>query len=361
MYPRLSRRMLLACACLLPSALATAAEFEAVDTVEKQPLVAAMERLIEALEYVGAPLADADVAKLKAAMQLTTDRESVKAIQNVLDPLCLAQVTINAESRVSAMEGNAPKKLIQQGWSTFLVKAHNAARITPKLVVSSPQADRTYEQGKGSRQRPQSTDNLVTAAESAQRFLDVAVFGKQPLKPELSGLEVEYRIVQLYSRDAGRREATLSFDVGQGTQDLGFRNELPILFEAAPAVKVVLSILDHDGKPTTAAFVVRDRLGRVYPNPARRLAPDFFFHNQVYRWRIDLSPAWRIYGRCLAWPGVSRTDAPLHRPPETGQRSAVLSSGPLDRAQDARLVFGGSPRPCGRLCPLRQPDGRSQP
>lgn len=283
MYPRLSRRMLLACACLLPSALATAAEFEAVDTVEKQPLVAAMERLIEALEYVGAPLADADVAKLKAAMQLTTDRESVKAIQNVLDPLCLAQVTINAESRVSAMEGNAPKKLIQQGWSTFLVKAHNAARITPKLVVSSPQADRTYEQGKGSRQRPQSTDNLVTAAESAQRFLDVAVFGKQPLKPELSGLEVEYRIVQLYSRDAGRREATLSFDVGQGTQDLGFRNELPILFEAAPAVKVVLSILDHDGKPTTAAFVVRDRLGRVYPNPARRLAPDFFFHNQVYR------------------------------------------------------------------------------
>ncbi len=40
---------------------------------------------------------------------------------------------------------------------------------------------------------------------------------------------------------------------------------------------------DFDGQPTTAAFVIRDKFARVYPNPARRLAPDFFFHNQVYR------------------------------------------------------------------------------
>ena len=44
---------------------------------------------------------------------------------------------------------------------------------------------------------------------------------------ELSGLVLEYRIVQLYSRDPGQREATLTFDVGQGTQDLGYRNEVP--------------------------------------------------------------------------------------------------------------------------------------
>ncbi len=261
----------------------SAAEFEIIDTVEKQPLVSATERLIDALQYVGSPLPAADLTKLKAAMALAGDRESVKAIQNVLDPLCLAQVTINAESRVSAVEGKAPRKLTQQGWSTFLVKVNNKARITPRLIVSSPQAERTYEQGKGNRQKPQTVDKLVTPAESAQRFLDVAVFDKQPLKANLSGLEVEYRIVQLYSRDAGRREATLSFHVGQGTQDLGFRSEVPILFECAPAVKVVLGILDHDGKPTTAAIVVRDRLNRVYPNPARRLSPDFFFHNQVYR------------------------------------------------------------------------------
>lgn len=281
MFPRRSHWIFLTVLGL--SNLAAAAEFDSIVAVEKQPLAAAAQRLIEALEYVGAPLADRDVAKLKAAMQLPKDRDSVKAIQEALDPLCLAQVTINAESRVSALEGNAPKKLIQQGWSTFLVKVNNAARITPQLVVSSPQAGRTYEQGKGSRQTPQTTGKLVTAAESAQHFLDIEVYGKQPLKPNLSGLEVEYRILQLYSRDAGRREATLAFHVGQGTQDLGFRGELPMLFDCAPAVEVTLDILDHDGKPATAALVVRDRQGRVYPNPARRLAPDFFFHKQIYR------------------------------------------------------------------------------
>src|SRR5947199_8669104 len=32
-----------------------------------------------------------------------------------------------------------------------------------------------------------------------------------------------------------------------------------------------------------AAFTIRDRLGRLYPNPAKRLAPDLFFQAQVYR------------------------------------------------------------------------------
>ena len=94
---------------------------------------------------------------------------------------------------------------------------------------------------------------------------------------------VEYRIVQLFSRDVGKREASLEFHVGQGTQDLGFRSEIPILFECLPSVEVVLGVRDEDGSPTTAAFVIRDEWDRVYPNPARRLAPDFFFHNQIYR------------------------------------------------------------------------------
>ena len=113
--------------------------------------------------------------------------------------------------------------------------------------------------------------------------MDVKSFDKQPLNKTLSGLEVEYRIVQLFSRDRGKREAKLQFDVGQGTQDIGFRNELAVLFDCQPAVKVELKILDDDGQPTTGQFVFRDGEGQVYPARSRRLAPDFFFHDQIYR------------------------------------------------------------------------------
>jgi len=48
-------------------------------------------------------------------------------------------------------------------------------------------------------------------------------------------------------------------------------------------VRAELSELDDDGQPTTGQFTFRDRQGRVYPSQSRRLAPDFFFHAQIYR------------------------------------------------------------------------------
>ena len=268
---------------LLAGQVARAGELAPVTRVEQQPLVAATQRLLQALELTGTPLPEADAPSLQAALEETDAETCVLGIQEALDRNCLVEVTINPESRVSAKEGPASPELIQQGWRTFLVKVVNEAGITPQLRVDSPQAEPAYQRGQGARQRPQTDEDLVSAAESAQRFLDIAMFNKQPLRPALSGLNVEYRLLQLFSRDAGPREATLVFDVGQGTQDLGFRSEVPLLFQALPAVEVVLEVKDYDGSPTTAAFTIRDQDGRVYPNPARRLAPDFFFHEQIYR------------------------------------------------------------------------------
>jgi hypothetical protein len=80
------------------------------------------------------------------------------------------------------------------------------------------------------------------------------MFDKQPLEPQLSGLSLEYRIVQLYSRDYGRREAQIGFNVGQGTQDIGFRNDVSILFTCLPSKDVTLRVSDENGKPTTASL-----------------------------------------------------------------------------------------------------------
>jgi hypothetical protein len=103
------------------------------------------------------------------------------------------------------------------------------------------------------------------------------------MKPQLSGLNLEYRILQLYSRDTGKREARIAFNVGQGSQDIGFRNDADVLFTCLPSTEVTLRVQDELGRPTTASFVIRDKQGHVYPSQAKRLAPDFGFHPQLYR------------------------------------------------------------------------------
>ncbi len=254
-------------------------ELNLVTEVEFQPFASATQRLIEALDYLGSPLSEDDLSIIKETLVSDNHTQAIVDVQKVLDAYCLTGVNINPESRVKVKEGTANKELMQQGWRTFLVKVHNEAGVTAPLAAESANAAPLYKRSSGSPD-PEMT---VPKSDIPHRFLDIEVYSNPPLKASLSGLELEYRIIQLYSRDAGKREAVLGFNVGQGTQDIGFRSEVPILFHCVPAVNVTLEVLDFNGEPTTAAFVVRDELNRVYPSRGRRLAPDFFFHNQIYR------------------------------------------------------------------------------
>lgn len=247
--------------------------------VEAQPLKAQAKRLVEALEFLGQPLPTEQQQKLQAALGEKDDLAAVKGIQGALDSLCIAEVTINPESRVKAARGPVTARLTQHGWAVFLVKVQNEAGITAGLRATSPNSAPLYSRSTGS-PAPKPT---VKPEDVPDRWLELMTFDQQPLNKALSGLALEYRIVQLYSRVSGKREAKLVFDVGQGTQDLGFRSELNILFEIEPAVKVKLDVLDDDGAPAMASFVVKDLQGRVYPSRSRRLEPDLFFHDQVYR------------------------------------------------------------------------------
>ena len=118
---------------------------------------------------------------------------------------------------------------------------------------------------------------------NTNHFLDVEMFARPPMTPHLSGLEVEYALALIHSRDAGKLEATIAFDVGGATQDLGFRAEVPVLFDIQPAVHVRLRVQDTDGSPATASFIFRDAANHVHPPQAKRLAPDLYFQSQIYR------------------------------------------------------------------------------
>ena len=153
-----------------------------VTSVERQPLVAATRRLVEALDFAGAPLPDELRGRIAAADQLLDDRDAVRELQATLDPLCLAVVHINAESRVKVTEGAVKKELLEQGWRAFLVKVHNEAGINPVLHVESPNALPVYQQGKGAREEPRTKEKLVNPEDVPDRFLDMNLVQREPLK-----------------------------------------------------------------------------------------------------------------------------------------------------------------------------------
>lgn len=283
---RLSLSVYLAGALLGISGTATAQPLDMVQGVELQPLAAQVRRVLEATEYLGTPLSAEEKQKLDEAFRLDDKTASVAAIQRILDPHCLMAVHINPESRVKVAAGPAQPILVEHGWRQFLIKVHNEAGVTAGLRVLSPNARSVHNspwQQTDSDKAFRRNASLDSSTSELDRWLDVGMFNRQPLRPELGGLPLEYRIIQLYSRDAGRREAKLAFDVGQGTQDLGFRNEADLLFTCLPAREVTLRIRDERDRPTTARLIIRDPAGRVYPSQAKRLAPDFAFHPQIYR------------------------------------------------------------------------------
>ncbi len=149
------------------------------------------------------------------------------------------------------------------------------------LTISAIQ--QVFSRGKGGFSSSPRPEQTITERDVRDRWPDLAMFDKPPMKAQLSGLELEYRIIQLYSRDAGRREARIGFNVGQGSQDIGFRNETDVLFNCLPAADVTLRVQDERGRPATASFIIRDAQQYVYPLQTKRLAPDFDFHPQIYR------------------------------------------------------------------------------
>jgi len=242
-----------------------------VGEVEGQPLAQNAERLLKTLDFIGAPFPAAAAKELKSAI----DDKDARKLQQILDKHVLFVMNINPEARVSVARGPADAKLQQSGYVPTLVKIVNESTVKKRLKVGSPQAGDRYSGG--------GDPNPKDDPKIANRFLQLEVYSAPPMSEDLSGLKVEYAIVLVYSTEAGKREATVSFDIGQGNQDLGFRGELPVLFDVTPAIPVKVNVTDFDGQPTVGRLLVTDNQGHVFPPQPKRLGHDFYFQKQIYR------------------------------------------------------------------------------
>lgn len=250
--------------------------------VEGQPLAANVDRLMQALEFLGVPMPEAKAIMLREAAK----SRDATALQRLLDPDVLFEVSINPESRVKVRRGPAKAILQQAGYTPVVVKVVNASTVTKRLRMVSQQSGPVYAgvaELSMKRQQQEELRENENRDRASDRFLALEMFSSPPLTDRLSGLAVEYAIGLIYSSESGKREATIGFDLDQGNQDLGFRGEVPVLFEVRPAIQVKLGIRDDDAKPTVAKLTFRDSSGHVYPPQAKRLAPDFFFQPHIYR------------------------------------------------------------------------------
>ena len=248
--------------------------------VSLQPLALQVRQVETALAYLGQPLAESDRQAIDQAIAGADDEAAAVAhLQQILDKYTLAIIDINPESRVKVQLGAAKPELVEAGTRIFLVKVLNKAGVTAQLVAESPNALPVFVQSDSSPEPP----SAIAPADVRDRWMSIELYDKDPMSPRLSGLPLEYRILAVSSRDRGQRYAVIGFNVGQGTQDVGFRSEVSVLFTAMPAEALRLVVHDENRAPTISAFTIRDSLNRLYPNPAKRLAPDLFFQPQVYR------------------------------------------------------------------------------
>ena len=134
---------------------------------DDQSVILNARQIGDALEVVGNPLAVTEKGALDRAA-------SVEDVSAILDPKSIVEVVINPESRVKVNSLLVVPKLIEKGWSTYLIKIINEAGVTAPLQVSSAQALPLANSAKES---------------LADRWLKLEMFRGRPLAKTLSAIE----------------------------------------------------------------------------------------------------------------------------------------------------------------------------
>src|ERR1043165_4605283 len=259
--------------------------------VVPQPYFALVSRVLEALAKLGAPVTAADAHGI-AALARQGDSAAVDAAEKILDRYTLARLSIDPDGTGRVAVGGAQRTLVEQGWRMFLVRIANPGGRTDNINFASESQGPGSMMSGTSAPRAHMGDRLNKGPVIEKLWLmsqlheaSPIVLGDQAIKAiQLSGMSVEYRIIELFSRDSGRRRDRFTIYAfpksGGYPYDSGHRE---LDFDCLPSRMVSLVVRDWDGRGCVASLAIKDRQDRVYPPQGMRVAPDLYFQPQIYR------------------------------------------------------------------------------
>jgi hypothetical protein len=297
---RVSRRQAIAAAgmgslvLLMRPSFLFASEASLAAGVEPQPYFANVNRALEALARLGAPPRPEDAARI-ALLTRQGDRSAVEEAEGILDRYTLARLGIDRGGALKVTAGAARRILVEQGWSLFLVRVDNRSGTTDSFEFVQRWYRTPGQMMPGTfslAQRAFLMDTLNKAPLIEKMWMMTELYGTTSLARfgteipviALSGLPVEYHVLQVFSRDRGKRSADLALSTFPAAPG-GYRRSAygNFDFECRPTRDVWLALKDADGRGCVVSLTIRDRRGQVYPPQAMRIAPDMYFQPQVYR------------------------------------------------------------------------------
>ena len=216
--------------------------------------------LLEDLLTLGI-LSDSGLIRAFTSLHGQEDSLLLNEIQKILDPLCLLGMNINPEGRVTVYKGPACQELWEGEWKPFLVKVKNNPGWSG----------------------PISATWIPSVKDEKQLFEAKFFFRAQSFFPELQGLGLEYKLLLIKANQPGQLSGKFLFEIGQGKQDVGFKNDIFLHCDVLPTFPLYLETKDENGNPTTVSIEIKNAKGMTFPIRPGRVGADFWFQNQVYR------------------------------------------------------------------------------
>jgi hypothetical protein len=264
--------------------------------IAPQPYFAGVNRALEMLASLGAPISTRDARQI-AVLSQANDGVSVEAAEKILDRYSLARLSLSGDGSAQVGVGGAKRVLVEQGWRIFLIRVENPAGksvdINFSRGLSSPTPGHMMPGAYFSlAQRAHLMDTVQKAPLIEKMWLFSQLQGTTGLSFHgvdvpiiaLSGFPIEYQVIQLFSRDPGQHNGSLTLSrFARGSALFLGSTSQTFDFECLPTRDIPLTIHDEDGQGCMASLTIKDPQGLVYPPEAMRLAPDMFFQEHIYR------------------------------------------------------------------------------